>query len=509
MSEKQHSQSELYSVGQTLQVLTIRQRYKTQRTIIHIMTTRRQFIRNAALASAGMALGGIGVGSRAASYSRIAGANKKVNIAYIGIGNRGWEIINDFDKTGLTNVVALCDADLGAQHTKNALNKYPNAKQFKDFRKMFDKMSNEIEAVAIATPDFAHFPAVMMSIAEGKHVYVEKPMARTFHEVELMIKAAKKHPGVVTQMGNQGHSEANYFQFKAWKEAGIIKDITAITAHMNNPRRWHGWDTGIRQYPAAEPVPETLDWDIWLSAQFHHDYNKDYHYGQWRCWYDFGMGALGDWGAHILDTAHEFLDLGLPEEITPLKLAGHNDYFFPMSSTIEFKFPKRGDMPPVVVTWYDGTDNIPAVPEGYGVSELDPNIPSVGGGKIQPAKLNPGKEIYGKELTFKGGSHGSTLSIIPEEKAKEMAKQLPEVPPSPSNHFMNFLLACQGKEEARSPFEVAGPLSQLFCLGVAAQRLNRKIVFDRNTRRVANDAFADAFLTGLPPRKGWEDFYTV
>ncbi len=473
------------------------------------MTTRRDFLRDAALVSAGVALSGIYTKTNAASYSRIMGANQKVNLAHIGIGNRGWEIINDFDKTGLANVVALCDVDLGAEHTQKALAKFPNAKRFKDFREMFDKIGNEFEAVAIATPDFAHFPATMLAIKEGKHVYVEKPMARTFNEVELMIKAAKKYPKVVTQMGNQGHSEGNYFQFKAWKEAGIIKDVTAITAHMNNARRWHGWDPNIRKFPSAEPVPETMDWDTWLSAQSYHDYNKDFHYGQWRCWYDFGMGALGDWGAHIIDTAHEFLDLGLPEEVNPVKLTKHNDYFFPMSSTIEFKFPKRGKMPPVVITWYDGVDNIPSVPEGYGVSELDPNIPPVGGGKIQPAKLNPGKEIYSKDLIFKGGSHGSTLSIIPEAKAKEMEKKLPVVPKSPSNHFANFLLSCQGKEKTRSPFEIAGPLSQVFCLGVAAQRLNRKIVFDRKTKQVVNDPIADAFLAGAPPRKGWEHFYEI
>ncbi|MGI6573389.1 MAG: Gfo/Idh/MocA family oxidoreductase [Fermentimonas sp.] len=473
------------------------------------MTTRRDFIKTAALASAGLAMGGITTRANAASYSRIVGANQKVNLAVIGIGNRGWDIINDFYNTGLANVVALCDVDLGAEHTTNALNKFPNAKRFKDFREMFDKIGNEFEAVAIATPDFAHFPATMMSIVEGKHVFVEKPLTRTFHESELLLKAVAKYPNVVTQMGNQGHSDANYFQFKAWKEAGIIKDVTAVTAHMNNSRRWHGWDPSITRFPAAEPIPETLDWDVWLMAQRHHDYNKDFHNGQWRCWYDFGMGALGDWGAHIIDTVHEFLDLGLPEEVTPLRLKDHNDFFFPMSSTIEFKFPARGDMPPLTITWYDGLDNIPAVPEGYGVSELDPNIPLVAGGKIQPAKLNPGKEIYSKELTFKGGSHGSTLSIIPDEKAKEMEKQLPEVPPSPSNHYANFLLACLGKEKTRSPFEVSAPLSQVFCLGVAAQRLNRKIVFDRETKRVTNDAFADAYLVGEPPRKGWEDFYVI
>ena len=173
-----------------------------------------------------------------------------------------------------------------------------------------------------------------------------------------------------------------------------------------------------------------------------------------------------------------------------------------MSSTIEFKFPARGNMPPVVITWYDGLDNIPPVPDGYGVSEIDPNIPSVAGGKIQPAKLNPGKEIYSKELTFKGGSHGSTLSIIPNEKAKEMEKYLPEVPPSPSNHFANFLLACQGKEEPRSPFEISAPLSQVFCLGVAAQRLNRKIVFDRDSKRVTNDALPRVPHGRTPERDG-------
>ncbi|HKM44812.1 MAG TPA: Gfo/Idh/MocA family oxidoreductase [Dysgonamonadaceae bacterium] len=473
------------------------------------MTTRREFLRTAALASAGLAFSGLSSKTNASSYSKIMGSGNKVNLAVIGIGNRGWDIIQDFDRTGLANIVGLCDVDLGADHTKNALAKFPNAKRFTDFREMFDKMGNEIEAVAIATPDFSHFPATMMAMALGKHVFVEKPMARTFHEVQLMIDSAKKHKNVVTQMGNQGHSEANYFQFKAWQEAGIIKDVTAITAHMNNPRRWHGWDTNIKKFPAAETIPETLDWDKWLSAQSYHDFNKDLHYGQWRCWYDFGMGALGDWGAHIIDTAHRFLELGLPEEVIPLKLTGHNDFFFPMSSTIQFNFPKRKNMPPVEITWYDGVDNIPAVPEGYGVSELDPNIPPVAGSKIQPAKLNPGKEIYSKDLIFKGGSHGSTLSIIPEEKAKDMANKLPEVPRSPSNHYANFLLACQGKEETRSPFEIAGPLSQVFCLGVMAQRLNRKIEFDRDTKRVKNDAFADAFLTGAPPRKGWEEYYKL
>jgi predicted dehydrogenase len=472
--------------------------------------SRRLFIKRAIAASAVSAIPSFRTiaGTHTLPTNPLISANDRVNLALIGIGNRGGEIANEFYNTGLCNIVALCDVDMGAPHTQEIINKFPNVPRFQDFRQMFDKMAGQIDAVTAGVPDHAHFPITMEAMAHGKHVYVEKPMARTFNEVELMIKGEKKY-GVVTQMGNQGHSEANYFQFKAWHEAGIIKDVTAVTAHMNNSRRWHNWDPKIKNFPSAEPLPKTLDWDTWLGVVKHHDYNHDFVNGQWRCWYDFGMGALGDWGAHILDTIHQFLDLGLPYEINPTYLKDHNPFFYPMSSTIVFKFPQRGNMPALDVTWYDGLDNIPAVPEGYGVSEIDPNIPPVAGGKIQPTKLNPGKEIYSKTLTFKGGSHGSTLSIIPEAKAKELAPRLPEVPKSPSNHYANFLLSCMGKEKPRSPFSIAGPLSQVFCLGVLSQQLGEKLLFDRETKRITNNAFANQLLFGDLPRKGWEDYYKI
>lgn len=473
------------------------------------MITRRDFLRKGSLATAGIALGGLGSATGTVNAASQNKAGRKVNLACIGIGNRGAEILNDFDRTGLANVVALCDVDMGAPHTQKMMEKFPKAKRFTDFRTMFDKMGNEIDAVAAAVPDFAHFPIAMMAMSLGKHIYVEKPMARTFYEAELMIQAAKKYPKVVTQVGNQGHSEANYFQFKAWKDAGIIKDVTEVTAHMNGERRWHPYDPAIKKFPDAQPIPETLDWDTWLMASMWHDYSDKFHYGNWRGWYDFGMGALGDWGAHILDTVHEFLDLGLPYEVTALKCEGHNDYFFPKASTILFRFPRRGDMPAVDVTWYDGVDNVPPVPAGYGTSDIDPNIPTVAGGKLQPTKLNPGKIIYSKDLIFKGGSHGSTLSIIPESAAKEMEGKLPEVPKSASNHFANFLLACMGEEKTRSPFEIHGPLSQVFSLGVIAQRMNTQLLIDRNTKQITNNPFANSVLTQMPPRKGWEQYYKL
>ena len=473
------------------------------------MTTRRNFLRTMALTSAGVAMGSTSTLLNAKSYSQVVGANRKVNVAHIGIGNRGEQIIGDFAKTGRLNVVALCDVDMGAPHTQKVMGMFPNAKRYKDFRKMFDEMGNQIEAVTIATPDHSHFAIAMLAMSKGIHVYVEKPMCRTFMEAELMMDMARRHPEVVTQVGNQGHSEANYFQFKAWMEAGIIKDVTAVTAHMNNSRRWHKWDANIYKYPDAEPTPETMDWMTWLMQCAYHDYNVKYHLGDWRCWYDFGMGALGDWGAHLLDTVHEFLELGLPYEISMLRADGHNDFFFPYSSTILFRFASRRNMPPVDVTWYDGLDNLPPLPAGYGVAGLDPNIPATNQGDIEDTKLNPGKIIYSKELTFKGASHGSTLSIIPEEKAKEMEKFLPEVPKSPSNHFENFIRACCGEEKTRSPFEIFGPMSQMFCLGVIAQRLNTQLFFDTRLKRFTNNDFANALLSGMPPCKGWEEFYKL
>jgi predicted dehydrogenase len=471
---------------------------------------RRNFLRQLSVITAASAFTGFSLEELSAQNPkpRKVGVAEKVNLACIGIGNRGGEIIKDLFKTGHCNIVALCDTDMGAAHTLDIIKKFPDAPQFQDFQKMFEQMGSKIDAVVIGTPDFSHFPATMLAMSLGKHVYIEKPMAHTFNEVELMMLAAKKF-GVVTQMGNQGHSDPNYFQFKAWKEAGIIKDVTAITAHMNNPRRWHKFDSNMKTMPGAEPVPSTLDWDGWLGTEQFRDFNKDYVNGQWRCWYDYGMGALGDWGAHLIDTAHEFLELGLPTEINMLYAKGHNKFFFPYSSTIQFRFPARKNMPACDITWYDGLDNLPPVPAGYGNVALDPNIPPPSNGQIIPSKLNPGKIIYSKELTFKGGSHGGTLTIIPEAKAKEMASKLPEVPMSTSNHFLNFLLACKGQEKTRSPFELAGPLSQVFCLGVIAQQLNAKLTFDPKAKRFTNSRLANKLLVGAAPRKDWKYFYKL
>jgi len=429
----------------------------------------------------------------------------KVNLACCGIGNRGGEIIRALHNTGLVNIVALCDVDMGAPHTLGNMNLFPGAKRFKDFREMFDKIGKEFDAVTVGVPDFSHFPLAMLAMNQGKHLYVEKPMAHTFNEVEIMMKGEQKYK-VACQMGNQGHSEENFFQFKAWTEAGIIKDVTKVTAFMNSERRWHGMK--VSDFLPPQRMPGTLDWDKWLTTAAFREYNQGYINGNWRSWFEFGNGALGDWGAHIIDTAHQFLQLGLPTEVDPVYMDGHSPFLFPQGSTLVFKFPKRANMPALELSWFDGVNNQPAMPEFFGEPVRAKNIPPPSTGAVN-TKRSPGKIIYSKELTFKGGSHGSRLEIIPAEKAKEMAARLPIVPLSPSNHFANFLKACKGEEKCRSSFDIAGPLCQVMALGVLAQRLNTKLVFDAKKKQITNNKEGNELLAGPPPRKGWEQYYNM
>lgn len=434
-----------------------------------------------------------------------AASTDKVRLACVGIGNRGADVIRDINKTGLAEIVALCDTDMGSKPTEPILKMFPNVPRFQDFRKMFDKMGKDFDAVCIATPDFSHFPIAMLAMSQGKHIYVEKPMAHSFYQIELMMAAEKKYK-VACQMGNQGHSEANYFQFKTWVDEGIIRNVTKITAFMNSPRRWHGMK--VDGYLPGQPVPDSLDWPCWLATAQEHAYNKGYTNGDWRSWFEFGNGALGDWGAHIFDTAHEFLNLGLPTEVEP-KLEGYNPLIFPQASTLAFRFPKRGSQPPVELTWYDGQQNLPPLPNNFGDAVVDPNIPPPSSGKIDTKQKAPGKVIYGEGLVFKGGTHGATLQIIGGEQAEAVQSKLPKVPRSTSNHAANFLKAAKGEEQCRSNFAVAGPLCQAMAIGIIAQRVNATLQFDPATKQITNHPAANKLLKGLPPRKEWMQYYKL
>ena len=433
-------------------------------------------------------------------------ANSKVRLAAIGCGAQAWYDLKALaSNEDFCEVVALCDTDIGAKHTLGALKRYPNLPRYTDFRQMFDKMAHEIDAVLVGTPDHSHFCAAMHAMKLGKAVFVEKPLAHSFRECQLLMDAEEKY-GVVCQMGNQGHSGDNFYQYRDYYKKGIIKDVVKVVSHMNMQRRWHKWGGKTSSYPKAEKLPSTLNWDSWVSSAPYHDFSSKLAYGEWRCWFDYGMGCMGDWGAHILDTIHRFtLEGDLPTEVAISNCKGWNPYVFPIQDTLTMKFPAKGAHGDITLEWWEGLDNQPKPPKGF---RFDSNVGlfpanDANDGLVDP-RLKPGKEIYQADGTiWQGLSHSSTLKRVGEKGA------LPKFEKAHNTPYRNFLLAVCGEEEAKSPFKVAAPLSQIFCLGVVAQRLNRGFKFDPVRKCAIGDSEAELLLKGPEPRKGWGEYYTL
>lgn len=452
--------------------------------------SRRDFLGAAAASAAAFSFPNL----RAAAAS----PNGKVNMAFVGIGHQAKHDFNMFAYyKDMVNVVAFCDTQMGAEHTLNVLKARPDVPRYQDFRKMFDEHGREIDAVCIAIPDFAHFPAAMLAMSMGKAVYCEKPMGNCFREIGLMTAAAKRHK-VVTQMGNQGHSDANYWQMKALVASGFVKDVTHVDAYMcANNRRWFKWKGTMAEMPGEEAEPAEMDWDVWLAQRPFRPFNHNFINGDWRCFYEYGTGALGDWGAHLFDAAHEFLKLGLPTRIETVKNDRRTPVVFPMASTIRYVFPARGEgLPACTLTWHDGAGNFPA--------------PVAGVTDRTWRRRDCGAELHLKDgRVFARASHGSALQLIAGGDGRDPAVKaaLRGFPKGTSGHYLNFLKAVRGEEKANSDFAVAGPLSQVLALGAVAQRLAEpKLEFDpAKGRFVGNDA-ANALLDGPPVRRGWEEF---
>lgn len=472
--------------------------------------TRRDFLRSsAALSTVSILPNYVALGNQ--SNSETAAPSERVNVAFIGTGNKGYRNRKAFLASAgeYMNVVALCDVHLTQDDVQESAAEHPQAKLFSDYRELFDQMADEIDAVVVSTPDHTHFPATMLAMHYGKHVWCEKPLAHTFGQCERLMDLAERS-GVVTQMGNQGHSGSNYFQFKAWSEAGIMNDITKIDAYQVGGSRWNTWakNPKLVNYP-EDPMPEGMEWDIWCSVSPEVPFSKLMHPSNWRGWYEFGCGKLGDWAAHVIDTPHRFLKLGFPEKVTAVTRENVHPLIYPSGSTIRFNFPERGEgLPACELTWYDGPGNFPEIPEQY--RDLKSEQP----GYVAPEGVKPprsdyvGKVIYGKDLVFRGVSHEQPLRIVPKQKYLDMRRDLPRFPQKNSNHWRNFILACKGEEETRSPFSVAGPLSQVLAIGMISQRLGGELHFDRDTKRFTNSDDANALLDPAP-RKGWEEFYTL
>jgi predicted dehydrogenase len=416
--------------------------------------------------------------------------SNRLNIAGIGIGGMGK---GNLLACETENIVALCDVD--SDYAALVFQKYPQAKKYKDYRVMLEKQK-DIDAVIIATPDHTHAVITMAAIAAGKHVFCQKPLTHTIFEARKITEAARTYK-VQTQMGNQGHSSEHIRLLKEWLADGVIGNVTEVHAWTDRPVGGQPWSTFAVKAMSSEtpPVPETLDWDLWLGPVAYRPYHPDYHPLKWRAWLDFGTGALGDMGCHILDPAFWALDLGSPESVQATSthwIPEVSSQTFPRASIVRYKFPARGEKPPVKLTWYDGR-LLPPIPD-----ELEE-------GRKLPAS---GALIIGDKGKILHGSHGAgEMRIIPESKMQQYVRPPETIRRIPEGHEGDWLRACkEGKNgiPASANFDYGGPLTEMVLLGMLAIRMkDQKLEWDPKKLEIINNTEANELLH-IPYREGWE-----
>ena len=416
--------------------------------------TRRRFLGSAA-ATAAFTI----VPRHVLGGSGYTAPSEKLNIACIGIAGQG---AYDISQVAGENIVALCDVDW--RHAAGTFQKFPKAKKYRDFRKMLDAEDKNIDAVTVATPDNIHAVASMAAMKRGKHVYCEKPLCHDVYEVRQLTLAARKY-GVQTQMGTQIHATSEMKLLVEIIRSGVIGNVRKVDL-------WSGknWGGGTRPTDTP-PVPDTLDWDLWLGPAPYRPYHSTYLPGQWRRWWDFGTGTLGDMGCHIIDPAWWALDLDAPTSIEA-DPAPFNNETYPTKTIITWEFPARGSRPPVTVRWFDG-DNRPPRPKEL---EASRELPGQGG------------VYYGDKGTILYPHMGGPR-LIPESDMKGFKKPepfLPRVKGGAVGHYHEWVDACKGGRKPLSNFDYAGPLTEAILLGNIAAKAGRKIEWDSAAMKVTN-----------------------
>jgi predicted dehydrogenase len=431
----------------------------------------------------------------AAAWTRIPRAqgdspNGKLNIACIGCGGRG---AADLQAVMRENIVAMCDVD--SKRAAEAFERFPDVPKYDDFRVMLDKEHKNIDAVVVATPDHMHAFAAMAAIELGKHVYVEKPMAHSISEARKLTEAARRYK-VVTQMGNQGHSFRGVYELEHMVKDGWLGNVTEVHSWTNRP----SWPQGIGRPEDTPPVPDGLNWDVWLGPAPERPYHPAYCPRDWRGWIDFGAGALGDMGCHVMDAP--FYALGLTSAIrASAEAANANEETFPSSCTVSMEFPARGDMPPVTYTWREA-GLLPPIPEGCAeyvqfrdekAERLD-DVIYLGDGKC-------GSILVGDKAMVTIDTYGTSPRFLDKEKQAEFdASDPPEI--RGGNHHKNWIDACKGEGTAVSNFDYAGPLTEAVLMGNLAIQAGEPIEYDPETMKVTNLPEANRFVE-REYREGW------
>lgn len=455
-------------------------------------SSRRTFLRNSALAAAGFFI----VPRHVLGRGYLAPSDRLV-VAGIGVGGKGESDIMSFYKSGKADIGFLCDVD--DRMAANSIKAFPKAKYYRDWRELFDKESKNFDAVSVSTPDHNHAAPTLAAMQLGKHVYVQKPLTHDVYEARVLTEAAKRYK-VVTQMGNQGASGDGVRQLREWYEAGLIGDVHTVYCWTDRPV----WPQGIPWPATKATVPQGLDWDLWLGTAPYKDYIEKLVPFNWRGWWDYGTGALGDMGCHIIEPAFRVLDLNYISDVQASVGAVFVDSFrrgyfpesCPPSSHITMHFPKTSKTKgPVTLHWMDGGIQ-PERPEELGANEV---FGDGGNGVL----------FIGTKGKMMCGTYGMYPRLLPISRTYEvMVKPLyPRVPGGAEGHYAQWVEGClagYGKKEMSSPFEIAGPLTEALLMANLAIRghdirkpkadgkgfdypgRNIKLLWDNNNMKVTN-----------------------
>ena len=439
--------------------------------------SRRAFIKSTALASTALASNVLALPN--ISHGRILGANDRLNIAGVGVGGKGWVDITSCDSQ---NVVALCDVDAG--RLAKAAERFPRAKTFADWRVMLDQLGNSIDAVTVSTPDHSHFHPSYRAIREGKHVFCQKPLTHSIWEARTLAAAAQAAK-VATQMGNQGISNPKLRRDAELIKAGVIGDVLEVHCWTDRPGEW--WKQALMRPTEFPPVPDELNWDLWIGPAPYRPYHPQYSHFQWRGWWDFGTGAIGDMGCHLLNCATLSLDLRDPEWVSA-RSEGATEETGPTWSEIEWRFPERGSQPAFKLFWYDG-------------------------GHKASTQLFPGKEfgdngmimIGSKDTFYCPGFDGD--GWFKSGRTYADFASIPEILPKGQNwdrcHYDEWIAACKGGPSAYSNFAVSGPVSEIVLLGQLAVRTGQPLEWDAKNLHVMNVEDANHYVR-TEYRRGWD-----
>jgi predicted dehydrogenase len=472
-------------------------------------SNRRDFIKTTAIAAAAFmivprhVLGGPGY----------LAPSDRLLVAGIGVGGKGQSDLSMFYKSGKADIAFLCDVD--DRRAANSVKAFPKAKYYKDWREMLDKEHKNFDAVSVSTPDHNHAIQALAAMQLGKHVYVQKPLTHDIYEARILTAAAKKYK-VVTQMGNQGASNDGPRQMKEWYEAGLIGDVHTVYAWTDRPV----WPQGIPWPNKKAEIPKELDWNLWLGTAPEKDFVDKLVPFNWRGWWDYGTGALGDMGCHLIEAPFSVLNLKYAKEVQASVGSVYVDEFkrgyfpesCPPSSHVTLKFPKtdktKGD---VTLHWMDGGIQ-PERPEEL---EADETFGDGGNGTL----------FIGTKGKMMSETYSANPKLLPLSKNKDIkvAPKYARVPDGANGHYKQWVeaaIAGYGKQEVSSPFEIAGPLTEALLMANLAIRsfdikktVNdkttypgryTKMLWDNDNMKVTNFDEANQFVK-REYRKGWNN----